>query len=157
MGMWVDVACIYIASGYEGLVIIGSKVKQVSFVVAFLQEYKTRESVISLIRIAEYYLDDPSTKNDALIKIASGINLLLSFKDAPEIESSISDRARKVIHKCLSYCKTSAEFATVIYALRGVGDNESIELISNIPKLQDEWLGTENVVKKAIRKRIKNL
>ena len=157
MGMWVDVACEYITSGYDGLLSIADNENKISFIVAFLQEYKTSESVNTLVQISDLYLSDSKSHKDTIIKIVSGLNLLLSFKGSPEIESSISFKARELVHKTLTLCEAQADYATAICALRGVGNDESIKLLSSIPKLEGSWAGTESIVKKAISKRLKNV
>ena len=45
--------------------------------------------------------------------------------------------------------------ATVYCALRGVGNQESIDLISSQKKLSGAWSGTETAVIKTIKKRMR--
>lgn len=153
MGMWVDAACIFIRDGYKGLIDFSKKTNQAEFAIAFLQEYKTVESVSSLLSIGLYYLGEPEKNKEILIKITGALNLILSFSGAPNIDEADCEQARVIIHKCLSLCTNQSEIGSVICALRGVGNEESIKLISALPKLENEWEGTEKIVTKAIRKR----
>jgi predicted transcriptional regulator len=157
MGMWADVATEYILNGYDGLYELAQDEQKVSFVISFLEEYKTTESVAVLLKISDLYSANISLHKNTLIDIVSGLNLLLSFPGAPEIEELTCQKARELIHKVLNVCESQAEYSTTICALRGVGNEDSIKLIAKVPKLVDAWSGTESLVKKAIKKRMKKV
>ncbi|WP_067522809.1 hypothetical protein [Endozoicomonas ascidiicola] len=156
LGAWVDVGCEYIANGCEGLINYSKNINNANFAISILQENKNSKSVESLLKIAEFYSDDMQSHKYILIKIVTALNLILSFKDSPEVEVTIIENVRSLIHKIIGLCENSAEYASTICALRGVGNEESIKLVSTIPKLEGAWSGTERIVTQAIKQRIKN-
>ena len=157
MGMWIDVASEYIVNGYDGLFELAKDENKVRFVIGFLQEFKTTESVNVLLRISDIYSVSSNCQKNTLIKIISGLNRILSFPGAPVIEDSTRSKARELIQESLKLCNSQSEYGNLLCALRGVGDEESIKLISIVPKLVGEWSGTESIVKKAIKNRLKKV
>lgn len=157
MGMWADVASEFILNGYAGLYELAQEKEKVSFVISFLSEYKTTESVTVLLNISDVYSPNISLHKHTLINIVSGLNLILSFPGSPEIEEPTCLKARELIHKVLDVCESQVEYATSICALRGVGNEDSIKLIAKVPKLVGAWSGTESLVKKAIKNRMKKV
>lgn len=148
---WVRFACIFIRDGYTGLV--AAYDSDDDFSLAFLKSYKTTESIDSVLKIATKLAEStsPKSKHD----IASSINRLLSFKGSPIIENEKIGQLRELLHSYYAQGLEEAEKATIYCALRGVGDQTSIDLINKQEKLKDPWLGIEAQVIKSIKKREK--
>lgn len=148
LAKWSRFACVFIGSGYEGLV--DSYETENDFSLAFLSEYKTPESISAVLQIGKRLGKEASlkSKND----IASSINSILSFDDKPNVAATELAEARELLHSYFIPDLDQPMQATIYCALRGVGNQESIDLISSQKKLIGAWIGTETAVIKAIKK-----
>ena len=107
------------------------------------------ESVHALIQL--------SRKIDSLqvhCRIASALNMLLSFKSAPLISGALAGSVRDFLHGLLEVDQADTQRAAAIYALRGVGDLDSIERINRLPGLGDPWRDAPRSAVGAIRRRL---
>ena len=96
----------------------------------------------------------PARLEDAL-RVAEAINLMLSFrKRAPAYPATVAN-LRGFLHVLLGHCRNQAQRATVVCALRGVGDEESIRIIGDMRRFTGPWAGIEAAACKAIRQRLR--
>jgi len=151
LAKWARFACAFIRSGYEGLV--DCYETENDFSLAFLGEYKTSESVAAILRIGEGLDEEATLKSRNEIAVA--FNSILSFGDRPNIAESKAAEARNLLHSYFSSDLDEPIQATIYCALRGVGNEVSIDLISSQKKLGGAWSGTETAVIKAIKKRMR--
>src|SRR5947207_1975199 len=78
-------------------------------------------------------------------------------KKPPPVPATTQSQLRTFLHAVVRQKLSEKERGTVVCALRGVGNDESIELISNLPKFGGSWKGLELSAGKAIRKRLRQL
>ncbi len=123
------------------------------FSLAFLSEYKTPESVAAILHIGKRLGRQASLKSKN--EIASAFNSILSFGNRPVIDDNKTTEARNLLHSYFSADLDESMQATIYCAMRGVGNQDSIDLISGQKKLAGAWSGTETAVIKAIKKRMK--
>lgn len=148
---WARFACTFIRDGYTGLV--SAYDGENDFSLAFLEAYKTPESVYSILEIAKKLGNSASVKSKE--DIANAINLLLSFKGGSIIDESKIDELRDLLHSYFNQDLEESKKVSIYCALRGVGNQSSIDLIEMQEKLSDPWRGLESQVIKSIRNRVK--
>lgn len=146
MGMWVNVACAFIESGYKGIIEFSDSPEKAHFALSFLQECNEKEAIEAILKIVEKH----NGKN-TLFEAVKAFNLILSFPDAPALNDEMTKSVRGLIHHCIGLSETDTELGTSLCALRGVGNDESIALMSGLPRLKGSWEGTEKLIIKAIR------
>jgi hypothetical protein len=61
---------------------------------------------------------------------------------------------RGFLHAVLEHELSESQRATAVCALRGVGDESSVERISALPVFDGPWSGLESTVTRAIRRRL---
>lgn len=155
-GAWSDAICHFLEKQHEGLIqYAAAEPDSVTFCVGVLEAVKTVESVEAMLTIASSVESSSSSSHDKLLKIVSGLNLLVSFKDAPSLEPSLSEKARNFIHALLPQCKSQQSRALCVCALRGVGDSASIEIIKALPPFVDAWADLEKSACRQIQTRLR--
>ena len=155
-----DMICAFLEGGYDRIESLTldhlPDQSQITFTAGLCEDLKTSEGVGVLLRLAQAISPlEPHTIESA-VRIGESLNLILSFDNAPRIDEQTEDKVRQFLHECLQQELTAPQTAVVCYALRGVGDEESIKQIQAQPKLDGTWKGTESSVIRAIRKRVKS-
>jgi hypothetical protein len=155
---WVEVICLYLEGGCDALVSYARKKQEKSFyfAVAVLEELKSTASILAVAELCSDVANELPISIEDAVKLARAINFTLSFKNPPKIYAHTIIQLRNFLHALLSQNLNQATRATIVCALRGVGDEESIRLINELPKFSEPWLGLELLACKAIRKRLKN-
>ncbi len=155
LGRWVDTICRFLEFGYTGLVQMASESQEMSeYCISVLEELRTPESVSALLAIGGVAIEQPTTDLTKAILLAGGINLIMSFKNPPTLNLSIVQQVREFLHKLLEINLSEEQRASVVCALRGVGDEESVTLIKLLPSFKAEWAGLEKTAIKRIRQRL---
>ena len=167
-GMWIDTACQYIEGGADRLVELAtgadSAVNYFEFVVALLKDEQSEENVMALVQIAEALpgislegADIRSGKMSGGGLLSEALNLILSLKGAPEIPAALEGRVRSFLHSEIERDpELEPDLSLAIYALRGVGDESSLELMERVSEMPDPWDDAVRDAKRAIKKRLKN-
>jgi len=153
---WASAASSYARSGYPGLLsLVSADPANLPFVLALLTELYTPEAVAVALVVAAPVLSSPLADLPRSIEVAANFNLLLSFP--PYIPTDAEQRTliREFLHRTLAAPLCAAQRATVLCALRGVGNLDSLRLISAGAPLPDPWLGLEATVRRALKKRLK--
>ena len=166
-GMWIEICCQYIEGGPERMAELAISddtcVDYFYFSLAVLQRVKTEESVLALVRIAEELpgvslegAEFRSGKMGPVGLLSEAINLVLSLKGAPEINNALESRVREFLHAQIGggELELDTDLSITIYALRGVGDSSSIDLLGSVRELPDPWDDCVPSTKRAIKKRI---
>jgi hypothetical protein len=157
-GRWVDVICCYLERGYAGLVESARARTDndvAMFCVGLLEELKTPASVAALLAIGENIIERPEADRALSLRLARAFNLVLSFKDAPEVDREAIANVREFLHRTLLIDLSEAERAACVYALRSVGDSESLRLIATLPIFQGPYAGLEASASKAIKQNLR--
>lgn len=160
-GRWTEVVCAFLEGGYDRLISLATDPDTFDdyceFCIAALEELRTPQSVLALMDIAQGIETIPTRHKAVSVaaKIASALNLILSLKGAPSIYPHIEDTVREFLHTLLIADLEEHELASVIYALRGVGDELSIHKITALPPLNYPFEGAQKASIRAIKKRVK--
>ena len=154
-GRWADVVCRFLEEGHAGLVRMATEaVDAHEFCIAVLVDVRRPESVDALLQIAAAPRVDAQHGHRVNLRVADGLNLLLSFKNAVPIGDADASRVRAFLHALLAEARNADERATVVCALRGVGNSESMALIAALTPFRSDWEGLEKSAVRPIRKRL---
>jgi hypothetical protein len=155
-GRWSDSVCRFLEDGYAGLVqLAGKSTKAAEFCISVLEEVKTPESVAALLAIGGPLIAHPEENVRLAILIADAINLLLSFKGGPVIDASVEQQVREFLHRLLAGELSEVQRASVVCALRGVGDITSVALIGSLSPFRGCWAGLEQSAARQIKQRLR--
>lgn len=160
LAAWAKVVVVYLREGYDGLAALvdtksSGSVDNARFVISVLKELHTRESVELLIKVFNDLLNNPDLNNVLTGKLVTAFNLLLSFPPMLDIDKGSEKIIRSFLHKSIELNPSESELASIYCALRGVGDESSIDLIKKGIQLKSHWKGTEQLVTTKIRERIR--
>lgn len=155
LGDWASVVTAYLDGGFEAL---SDMVKvdldyigKSRLIVALLEYLHNEQSVSALIDIFGDVLDLPENNIMFARRIATTLNLLLSFDPKITLASEKKDRIRIFLHQLLNN-RIDDDFRALVYcALRNTGNEESVSRIKKFKKLGGEWSGTEKLVIKSIK------
>jgi hypothetical protein len=155
LGTWVTVICCFMKEGHAGLLKhCRENARHTDLAIGLLEEVKSSESVSTLLAIGNGVVTHPESDRRRATRLAEAFNLILSFKHAPDIGDAQESTIRSFLH-CYTLSATSeSEISTGLCALRGVGDDSSLKLISRLPELNEPWKGLFLSVRKQIRKRL---
>jgi hypothetical protein len=156
LGRWADVVCVYLEGGCDALVAYARRREPDSFdfAASVLEELKSAAAVGAMAELARGLVKRLPERLGDGVRLASAINLALSFKKPPAMDPVTCGELRSFLHRLLSNELPQEARASVVCALRGVGDEESIRIIDGLPKFHGPWAGLEAIASKAIRKRL---
>jgi hypothetical protein len=156
LGCWVDTVCCFLEQSYGGLVrMVSESSETADFCISVLEEIKTPESVSALLALGGQVIDRPEMDVRLATRLANGFNLLLSFKDSPVIDADVERRVREFLHRLLALGLTEAQRASVVCALRGIGDAESVALVGQLPPFRGSWAGLGQAAVRQIKQRLR--
>jgi hypothetical protein len=150
---WADVVIAYARFGLAGLEPLLSRARYASLVLALLIEIRSSEAVEALLQLFHQTVQAPGSNLERSLEVASAVNLLLSFKNPPSISGEQETRLRGFLHQLLGQHLTEAQRATVICALRGVGNSETLDLLRSMADFNYSYAGLKASAIRAVRKR----
>lgn len=150
---WATVAATYASGGFPELRKLLDEPDNLSFVLGLVESIKTSESVVFILDICNKYLKDDPQSTIAAFQIASSFNLLLSFKHAPVISDQQAKSIQDFLFALYPHAKSQEDRATVLLALRGVGDHSAMTFVEAAADFTNPWAATKQVVIQAIRKK----
>lgn len=155
-GRWADTVCVFLEDGYPGLVRAAKDSPEAAdFCVSVLDDLKSAASVSALLAIGGPVIKRPAADVNLAVRLAVGFNLLLSFKGAPAIAPEVERKVREFLHRLLAVELSEVQRASVVCALRGVGDAESDALIASLPPFRGSWAGLEQSAVRQIKQRLR--
>jgi hypothetical protein len=156
LGRWAEVVCAYLEGGADALVAYAQRdePKSFYFAVSILSELKSA-AVLALAELAAKVERELRWRILDAVTLAEAINLAMSFKGTPAIYERTATELREFLHALLRQELNHIQRATAVCALRGVGDESSVELIRAMPPFAGPWSGLESTAIKAIRKRLR--
>ncbi len=155
LAQWAEVVAVYAAGGFDSLSDFAKKSANDAFVLRLLVELKTADALCFLLCSYAHCIESPGQATGAAIRIASTLNFMLSFKSASPITSSQAHIIQTFLLRLFSFTKSDVNRATVLLALRGVGDARAMEFILSVPDLKYPWAEVKPRCLRAIRKRLK--
>ncbi|QJW98594.1 hypothetical protein [Frigoriglobus tundricola] len=155
-GRWADTVCRLLEGGYAGLVrMAGEAGGADEFCIGVLEEVRTPESVSALLAIVGPVVERPASDVRLAVRLADGLNHLLSFKGRPAITPAVEQQVREFLHRLLALELTEVQRASAVCALRGVGDAGSLSVVAGVPPFRGSWAGLEQSAAKQIRQRLR--
>jgi hypothetical protein len=155
-GRWADTVCRFLEDGYAGLVRLAEEsAGAAEFCIGVLEEVRTPESVSTLLAIAGPVIARPEADIPLAVRVAGGLNRVLSFKGGPVIDPAAERRAREFLHRLLSVELSEVQRASAVCALRGVGNTASADLIAGLPPFKGCWAGLEGATVRQIKQRLR--
>ncbi len=155
-GCWADAVCRYLEGGSAAVVQMSRESPSlVEFCLGVLEEVNTAESVSAILEVGDAVVESPASDVARAARLADGLNLLLSFKGAPAVSATVEWQVRDFLHRLLNTGLTEAQRTSVVCALRGVGDQESVDRIAELPPFRGSWAGVEQMTVKQVRLRLR--
>jgi hypothetical protein len=155
-GRWSDTVCRFLEDGYPGLVQAAKdSAEAAEFCVSVLEELKTAASVSAILAIGGPLIERPAANVKLAVRLADAFNLLLSFKSAPAIAPKVEEQVREFLHRLLAVELSEVQRASVVCALRGVGNAESATLVGSLPPFRGSWAGLEQAAVRQIKQRLR--
>ncbi len=158
LGRWAEVVSEYLERGHAGVVALAKGVRtretHAAMCIDLLSELHVPESVAALKAIGKPVWTRPANDLALSLWLVNAFNLLLSFENAPEIDDATRKSVREFLHRVLVLGHDDSTRASVVCALRGVGDARSVELIKRVPAFAHPWAGLERLALRQIERRL---
>src|SRR5262245_42286859 len=155
LGRWADTVCRFLEDGYSGLVAMAGEIVGASeFGIGLLEEIRTPESVSAVLAIGRAVIEQPAIDVHLAVRMADAFNLLLSFNGAPTVTPTVEHEIREFLHRLLDIELLEVQRASVVCALRGVGDATSADLVASLPPFRGNWAGLEASAARKIKRRV---
>ena len=154
LARWALVVGAYANEGFPGLSPLAGDEQNASFILAIIEEVRSAEAVISMIDFFEEILLSPSSNMGVARHLASTCNLLFSFKGAPPLTEDQAQLFQRFLLSFYEYAETPAGKALPIYALRGIGNAQTLEFLCRVPEFEFPYRGASKLAVKAIQKRL---
>jgi hypothetical protein len=155
LGRWADVTCSYLEGGCDALLAYARRPEAdaFSFAVHVLSELKSAPAAAALAELSREVAAALPRRLAEAKTLADAISVTMSFDGAPALDRPTAATIRSFLHRLLSQDLNVPWRLTAVYALRGVGDEDSIRLISSMPPAPE---GSRDALKviKIIRKRL---
>ena len=155
LAAWARVVSMYAREGHPGLLALATEPGLADFVIGLLEELKTKEALDTLLLAFHAQLDAPERDVACAARIATALNLMLSFKRAIPVEPAQAARLRTFLHALYACAENDAQRASALLALRGVGDEHSAGF-AMAQRLQEPWQDVPTIVARHIRKARRN-
>jgi hypothetical protein len=168
---WAQVAGEYAEGSFSALAALAKNPGLAPFIIALLEEIHSLESLNALIDFYMAYLKNP-TENVAISwHLTLTINMLCSLKDAVPIKVDDASQIREFLSS-FYVASTLKDFplksvqvkniqiltiqANVVYALRGVGDESTLDFLAKISDFEYPYQDANKVAILAIKKRLRS-
>lgn len=152
---WARVAAAYCEGGSDGLIALTRREPDyLRFALAMLVELKSNEAVTATLAMAGALLGDPAGNARDAREVAETFNLLLLPKTGVVAPPAVAASIRAFLHALLASKSDDTAKAMALYALRWVGDAESMAMIKGLPPLEEDWASVPAEVMRTIKKRL---
>ncbi len=151
LAAWARVVSAYARDGHPGLLALSADPGLADFVIGLLEELKTKEALDTLLLAFHAQLGAPERDVARASRIASALNLMLTFKPAVAVEPLQAQRLRTFLHALYACAESEAQRAGALLALRGVGDEHSAGF-AMAQRLEQPWQDVPGIVARHIRK-----
>ena len=153
LAKWAEVAGAYAAEGIEALAPLADAPGDAGYVIGLLEELRSQEALGALITFFSSVMARPATAPETAWLLVKAYNHLLCTKNAVAPSHDQAAQVRSFLARVLAVATSDAQVAWVAYALRGVGDASSIELVSNLKELPYPYESAKADAIQAIRRR----
>jgi hypothetical protein len=142
-GRWADVVCRFLEDGYPGLVALATGRQSaktfMEFCLAVLCELHTVDSVQAVLAIGRGVIRKPDKDKKLAHRLVLALNEVLSMPNdlRMDLDAATEGRVREFLHRFLGLELSPFERMYGIYALREVGNADSVALIETLPPFKD--------------------
>ncbi len=153
---WATVVATYHKQGIPGLIGLirrNEETVPAVFVFGVLKRLKSNASVQAVLEILGDTANEPGSDLELADMAATTFNLILSFDGRPDLPEAVEADVRSFLHALLQLELSEPDQATAVLALRGVGDETSLELIKKFT-FDDAWSDTVPATRRSIVQRI---
>ena len=154
LARWAAVASAYATDGFDGLHVLARNRDEASFILSLVCLIKTPQSVAFILSAYQRLVEDPAEDIETSVRIASALNLMLSFKDAAPISAETANAIETFLVALLPLVKTETQRAIVILTFRGVGGERAFQLIQSTPPFSSTWESSRKATLRALKKRV---
>jgi hypothetical protein len=154
-GRWAEIVALYASDGYDGLASAAADPTNTKCILGLLEELKTPEALAFLLEDYALLIDGPKSDLPKALQIAGTLNNILSFKPLVPITSSQAQSIQDFLLALYTFVEREADRATVVLALRGVGDEAALEFVSALPEFAEPWSTVKATTIRSLRKRIR--
>lgn len=166
LGRWADYVCAVIEGGCDAVVALARSpderrldeedgASQGGIALAVLEQVRNLDAVRAVLALAaDARLNLPARRSLA-VGCASALNNLTWFEPRVEVREPEAADARALLHALLAFGLSAAEAGTVFCAMRAVGDEASLRLLSAVGPLAPPWQSTASDAAKAIARRLR--
>jgi len=155
LAKWAEIAGAYAAKGIGALAPLAAKPENAGYVIGLLEEVRSQEALGALIEFFSCTMTAPKTAPETAWRLVQAYNQLLCTKNAVSASPEQSAQVRRFLTLFLREASTDAQVAWVAYALRGVGDASSIELVMGMKDLPYPYQSAKTDAIRFIRKRLR--
>lgn len=157
LAAWARVVAAYSNAGFPGMRDLALDSTLAPFVIGVVEELKTVEALAFLLEVFAVNLAQPERDIQLFIRLATAVNLMLSFKSAPPMREEQSELVQLFLFRLHSLARNHAEAALALLALSGVGSADAAAFVQASPRLAPPWANVQSTVLRAIRKRVPTL
>jgi hypothetical protein len=156
LAKWAEVAGAYAEMGMPGLEPLSRDFHNAPYVLGLLEELNSSEAVATVLELFSPVIHQPQDFPDLLSPLVASINLLMSVKGCPAFSPEQAALAREFLHKAIALMPEQSRQACVVYALRGVGDQQSIDLLSRLRAFEPPYANAKASAVRTIRARLRD-
>jgi len=166
LGRWADYACAALEGGCQRVVELARDpgerrldaedgIPEAAFALGVLKEIRSQASIRAVLALASDARSDLAGRRSLAIGCAGVLNDLLCFDPRVAPTEPDAGEARTLLHALLALDLTAAEAGIVCCALRGAGDETSLEQIARLGPLPEPWSSAPEEAARAIRTRLR--
>jgi hypothetical protein len=155
LAKWAAVAGAYAEGGMPALVAMNEHAEDGYYITALLQELTTDEANAALFDLYGGTMDNPADSPEFAFMIADTLNFKFAFKHSSPLSALQADQARSFLMKLYPMADTEPNRCKVVCALRGVGDQTTVDFLATINPFSGSYAGLEQSAQRAIRKRLR--
>lgn len=149
LATWAEVVARFCVDSFDGLIEEATEKQKTSFVYGVLEKISSDQALATVLQIGQPELVAPEADTARSLRLVSTLNMMGLSK----VSSQKIGMVRDFLHRLLSRTEDEAKIGTIMCALRWYGDDSSIALIRDKPKMSEHWESTRRAAIRAIKKR----
>ncbi|PXX41559.1 hypothetical protein [Undibacterium pigrum] len=155
LAKWAEIAGAYAEQGMSALAVLANKPENAVYIIGLLETLGSLEAVDALNAIFRDVMHKPGGDTHTAWCLVYAYNQLLSFKKSPIATSEQENTIRAFLNELFPLAESDAQRASLICTLRGVGDEASIQYLSNIAELPYPYESLRRDAIRVIRQRLR--
>jgi len=154
MAKWAEVAGAYADGGLNSIRELAEAPENAGYVIGLIEEIAPPEAVDALIAFFPDAMREPARAPGTAWRLVEAYNRLLCFKGSLVPSDSQAEAIRSFLISCLAAAPSETQRAHVVYALRGVGDQSSLNLLAEMNDFAPPHDSARTLAMRAIRRRL---